>query len=461
MRLFGTSGIRGTLDRLLTPENSSRIGLALATWFGEEATLLVARDNRVQSQPVALSLIAGLISGGVNIIDLGMIPTPALLYTLKDLKVDGAIMVTGSHALPEITGILVFKNDTSELSPDEEKFVEDRYAGGDVNRVPWNRVGWVDSYDGAFEHYAENVLRLVDLGLIEGERIAIDPGHGVMSGFLHRIAIMAGLRVFSINDIADPSFPVRDPYPRPENLSDLAKITSASESTLGVGVDGDGDRAIFSDEKGNILWGDVTGAIFAIDAIKRFGKKDIVAPINTSLMAELAIKSNGGRLIYSAIGPPAIVYKMKEIGAEFGFEESGKYIWREAIWYGDAALATLRLLEIVSREGKSLSEMASGLPRLKLIKIAIRCEDEIKRLVLEMATERLKKKFNGENYILLDIDGSKFVFEDNRWLLIRPSGTEPIFRVFAEAEDEETARQLAEEGERVVKEVIQQIKSSR
>ena len=457
MRLFGTSGIRGTLEEMLGPENSAKIGLAIATFFGEGSTLLVGRDNRVQSQPVALSVISGLISGGVNVVDLGMVPTPALLYTLKDLKLDGAIIVTGSHALPEITGILVFKADTSELDKGEEEAIEEAYFNNKLNRVPWNRVGWIETYEDALEHYAEHVLSRIRLSLVEGERVVIDPGNGVMSGFLHRILVMAGIKVYSMNDIIDPTFPVRDPYPRPENLEELAKITVASNSTLGVGTDGDGDRAIFSDERGRVLWGDITGAIFAMDAIKRFGKKEIVAPVNTSIMAELAIQSVGGKLVYSPIGPPAIVSKMKEIGAEFGFEESGKYIWREAIWYGDAALATLRLLEIINKSGKPLSAMADELPRFKLVKIAIRCKNGIKKKVLEKATEILKERFKSQAFRIIGIDGSKFVFEDNKWLLVRPSGTEPIFRVFAEASSEEEATKLAKIGETVVKEVIKEL----
>ncbi len=456
MRLFGTSGIRGTLENLLRPENVSKLGLAIGTFFGEGATLVVGRDNRVQSQPVALSLLSGLISSGVNVIDVGMVPTPALLYTLKDLKVDGAIMVTGSHAIPEITGILVYNSDTSELNKEQEEKIEEIYFSGKMNRVTWKNVGWIEPYDEAFEHYYEHVTSKVDLSKIEGEKIVIDPGHGVMAGYLHRLMVYSGLRVISLNDILDPTFPVRDPYPRPENLEDMGKVTKASGSLLGVGTDGDGDRAIFSDEKGNILWGDVTGALFAIYAIRESGNKKIVAPVNTSMMAELVIRKHGGEIVYSAVGPPAIVDTMKKNGSYFGFEESGKYIWSDAIMYGDAALATLKLVEILVTEGKTLSELVSDFPKFKLVKVAIRCKDEIKKKVLEKTVEYIKKKFEGQ-YRLITVDGAKFVFEDNSWLLIRPSGTEPIFRVFAEAEDEKKAMELAKLGEETVKQYIKEL----
>ena len=458
MRLFGTSGIRGTLENLLRPENVSKLGLAIGTFFGEGKTIAVGRDNRVQSQPVALSLLSGLISSGVNIIDLGMIPTPALLYTLKDLKLDGAIMVTGSHALPEITGILVFNPDTSELNREQEEKIEEIYFSEKMNRVKWRNVGWIDQYDGAFDHYLENILNKVDVGSIEGEKIVIDPGHGVMAGFLHRLLVYSGVRVVSLNDILDPTFPVRDPYPRPENLEDLGKITKASNSLLGVGTDGDGDRAIFSDENGNILWGDVTGAVFAIDAIENNFTRKIVAPVNTSMMAEIVIKKAGGEIVYSAVGPPAIVHTMKKYGIYFGFEESGKYIWSDAILYGDAALATLKLAEILVKKGKTLSELVKDFPKLKLVKIAIRCEEAIKKAVLEKTVKELSEKFEGK-FKLVTVDGAKFIFDDNSWLLIRPSGTEPIFRVFAEAIDERRALELAELGEKTVKKYIKMLSS--
>ncbi|MGQ4891738.1 MAG: phosphoglucosamine mutase [Candidatus Njordarchaeia archaeon] len=456
MRLFGTSGIRGTLEKLMRPENAAKIGLTIATFFGEDSIVLVGRDNRVQSQPVALSMISGIISGGVNVIDLGMVPTPALLYTLKDLKVDGAVMVTGSHSIPEITGILIYNRDTSELNKEQEEEFERIYFEERMRRVTWRDVGWIEFYENSLDHYLENLFSLVDVNKVSDYKVVIDPGNGIMSGFLHRILVYAGLHVISLNDILDPTFPVRDPFPRPDNLEELGKLTAASDSAIGVGTDGDGDRAIFSDEKGNILWGDVTGALFAVDAIKNRDDKRVVAPVNTSMMAELVIKNNGGKVVYSAVGPPAIVDTMKRNGIYFGFEESGKYIWSDAIMYGDAALATLKLLEILDREGKTLSELVKDFPKFKLVKVAIRCEEEIKKKVLEKTVEELKNVFSN-NYNLITVDGAKFVFPDNSWLLIRPSGTEPIFRVFAEAADEEKARDLIDIGKRTVEKYIKSL----
>ena len=440
----------------MRPENAAKIGLTIATFFGEESTILIARDNRIQSQPVALSMISGLISGGVNVIDLGMVPTPALLYTLKDLKLDGAVMVTGSHALPEITGILIFNPDTSELNTEQEERFESFYFENKLSRVPWNRVGWIENYDDAFDHYIGHIASLINTEKVSESKVVIDPGNGVMSGFLHKILVSLGIRVVSINDILDPSFPVRDPFPRPDNLEELGKLTAASNSDIGVGIDGDGDRAIFSDETGRILWGDVTGALFAVEKIKFSDDKRVVAPVNTSMMAEIVIRREGGELIYSAVGPPAIVNAMKQYGVSFGFEESGKYIWSDAIYYGDAALATLKLLEIINKYGKALSELVSDYPKFNLFKVAIRCEDEIKKHVLHKTVEELKKKFN-EDYKLITVDGAKFVFRDDSWLLIRPSGTEPIFRVFAEAEDKRRAQELVKIGEETVKKYIKKL----
>lgn len=453
-KLFGTSGIRGLINIKITPEFSAKLGLAAATFYGKGSTILVGRDHRPHAQIVEMSLISGLLAGGVNVLETGIAPTPAILWAISEFKADGAIVCTGSHTPSEIVGILFFKKDTSELDKAEEALFEDIFFNEKYKRVPWNEVGFFEYVD-VEESYIENVLKLANKQIISDRLVVIDPGNGASSGILKEILETAGLEVIAMNDVPDPRFPRRDPFPRPENLKKLGNLVRGINADLGVATDGDGDRAIFADNEGNVYWGDVSSALFAIDAIKYRNAKRIVVTINTSSIVEIVARHLGGAIYYCDVGPPAIVSKMKEVGANLGLEESGKYIWDDAIFYGDAALATLRMLEFIEREKRSLSEIVNELPARILIKKALECPDSIKRDVTEYLYRNLNSVRIKEVKQLIRIhNGFKVIYGDDSWLLFRPSGTEPKFRIHAESSSRKDAELLLSLGERLVREAI-------
>jgi len=457
-RLFGTSGIRGLIDDKMKPEFCVKLGLSLATLLNNEGKVVIGYDHRPQAIVVKNAFISGLLSGGVDVIDVGVVPTPAVLYYSKKISPSAAIVITGSHTIPEIIGILFFNKDTSEFSESLELKLEEIFFSEKFKRVPWNQLGSLKT-ENILDTYSEAVLSLIDESKVRGMKVVIDPGNGVSSGILGEILREASIRTISINDYLDPMFRNRDPFPRVDNLAELGRIVKCWCADLGVGVDGDGDRALFSDEKGNIYWGDITGAIFAEEAVRK-GAKSVVVTINTSHVVSFAVKRAGGEIVFSKVGPPAIADAMKKHGSYFGIEESGKYLWADAIYYGDAALATLRLLEILNDTGKTLSELANNLPRYYMLKIAIHCDDRIKNLVLERSSEILEKKLINEISEKITIDGVKIILRDDSWILLRPSGTEPVFRIFAESMDIEKTSKLIDLGKRIVNEVISNIKST-
>ncbi len=458
MKLFGTSGIRGYIDEKLRPENVAKIGLAIAKFFGENSLILVGYDHRYQSIPIKLALESGLLAGGVDVIDVGLMPTPGVLHVLKYIGADGAVVVTGSHTPPDIDGILVFKYDTSELSHEEEREIEKIYLKENFNRANWKNLGTIEYIEDASLIYQESVLKLIKLNKVEGRKIVVDSGNSVASGILKMIFQSANIDVVAINDYMDPEFRGRDPQPTIENLQKMGKVAKAIRADISVGVDGDGDRAIFGDELGNIYWGDVTGTIF-VKKLLREGVKKFVMTINTSSIPLIMIERAGGKVFFSKVGPPSIAYMMKKNNAPFGFEESGKFVWSDAIYYGDAALATLRLLEILEEEGKSLSELVKELPQSLMIKKNIPCPDELKQKVLEEAYSLVIKEIPKEEIReIYTFDGYKIMLKDYSWILLRPSGTEPVFRVFAESLSSEKAKWLARIGENAVKSVLEKLR---
>jgi len=456
-KLFGTSGIRGLVNVRITPEFSAKLGLAAAAFYGEGSTLLVGRDHRPHAQVVEMSIISGLLAGGANVLEAGIMPTPAILWAISKYDADGAIVCTGSHTPSEIVGILFFKKDTAELDWSDEAVFEDIFFEGKYRRVPWNEVGTFEYVD-IEDVYVESILELVGDVSLDGRTVVVDPGNGAASGILKEILEHVGLEVVAINDVPDPRFPRRDPFPRPSNLAKLGRLVRSVGAEFGVATDGDGDRAIFAGDGGEVYWGDISGALFVMDAIKYRGIKRIVVTINTSSVVEITARNMGGTVCYCDVGPPAIVSKMKEVGAKLGLEESGKYIWSDAIFYGDAALASIRMLEFIEKEGRSMSEIVKELPIRYLTKDAVNCAEDIKDMVTHRVHQKLMKTELGDFTNIVWIRrGFKVFYEDYSWILFRPSGTEPKYRIHAEADSMDKSRRLLDFGRRLVVEVIKEL----
>lgn len=448
LRLFGTSGIRGTANVKITPEMAAKLGVTFASFLGNRGTVAVGRDVRLSARPLHYAFISGVLSGGVNVEDCGVAPTPAVLWTVKERGLDGAAVVTGSHTPPEIIGLLFFMRDTAEFSTEESLEFEKIFLGK-PEAVAWNEVGRLSEID-ALEVYFRNVLKNADLRKIASSdfKVAMDPGNGASALVCNKILQAADVEVILINDNVNITYPNRDPYPRPEVLGELASRVVASRADIGSATDTDGDRAIFVDGEGDVLWGDISGCVFVKDVLKRRGSGVVVAPINTSRLISWACDVYNGKMEYTKIGPPNIVSALKRSNAVFGLEETGKNIWPETILYGDWLLATLRMLEIMAQEQKSLSELVQEFPRFHMGKEAINCPDMLKNRVMMNALREWEKR--KEDAEVITIDGIKITYLDGSWLLLRPSGTEPVFRVYAESQDLRRTQELVKIGSELV-----------
>jgi len=454
-RLFGTSGIRGEVDKLLMPELITKVTLAYATLLDNCGLILVGSDERLPSRSIRHAVISGLLAGGMDVLDLGMVPTPALLHVLKTLKADGAVMITGSHTPPNITGVLFFINDTGELPPELEVVIEDMILKGKFKRVPWNAVGSLEEFDNAIEIYINNTLQYFNVNL-SGEKIAIDCCNGPQSYVLPILVELIGGVSIPINDDIDPYHRQRDPYPRPDNLYALSATVRRESALFGMAVDGDGDRAIFCDENGNVLWGDVIGTLFAEAELEEKGYGAIVCPINTSRTIHYVKERFNCEIIYTKVGPPSIIDAIRRRRHEvvFAFEETGKYIWPTNILYGDPAYALLRMIDLVKRKG-TLSALISRYPKYHLIKIAKPIKWETKNALVDRIRRIVERKF--KDVRIITIDGVKVVFDDGSWILFRPSGTEPVFRIYVEGTNKERAKGLIDIANRIFEEAYHAI----
>jgi phosphomannomutase/phosphoglucomutase len=455
LRLFGTSGIRGFVNRTLTPDFAAKMGLCFAHLLGREGIVAVGMDVRLHAAVVQKAVISGLNAGGVDVRDCGVVPTPAVLHFIRREKLGGAVVVTGSHAIPPVIGLLFFQADGGEMSFRHQKRLESLYFQADLRPNPWNRLGTTRPGE-AIEAYQESIFRLTHSSRFEGRRVVVDPGNGAASGVIGPILEEIGCRVSAINDTADGRFPSRPPYPRREVLKALKQAVKETSADLGVATDGDGDRAIFVDERGEVAWGDVTGSLFAQDRLQIRSGGTIVAPVNSSQLINDVCRGRG-KLVTTRIGPPAIIEALRTSeDTIFGFEETGKYIWPEDLLYGDSSLSTARMLELMERRGMTLRELTGTLPRYHMVKRAFRCADSSKMEILG----RILRLARGGKAKVITLDGVKMIYPDRSWVLLRPSGTEPFFRCYAEARTAEMAEELARSGVKILREASSSIRTT-
>lgn len=436
-KLFGTSGIRGSVDDFLTPEFSAKAGLAFGALLDNKGTVLVGRDVRLISQTIQSAFMSGLSAGGVDAIDCGIVPTPSLLFALKKRRLSGGVMVTGSHTPPPNTGLLFFLADTGEMDERGENQFEEMLRSGAFRRMPWNQMGRINALE-ILEGYTEQMLDQV--GGIGDYRIVVDPGNGATWSTLGPVLERLGCEVVTINGEPDGTFPSRSPYPQPSTLGQLSAAVKEARADLGVGTDSDGDRAIFATENGRVLWGDVTCAIFVKSELNLHPGGRIITTVNTSNLISQICHEYDAPLSVTKVGPPAMAEALRKYNdAIFAAEESGKYIWPKVLMYGDALLATGKLLQIMNKGSKSLEELQAELPVFHQFKYTIPCDEGLKLRAIQIAQQSWQP---GEECEISTIDGLKVNYPNFSSFLLRASGTEPALRCYSESPNADEARKL-------------------
>ena len=450
-RLFGSNGVRGVVNKELTIELASGIAAAAGHILGRE--MAVGMDGRTSSPMIRDAVVAALLSVGCNVHDMGVLPTPALQYLIKDLGLDGGIMVTASHNPPEFNGVKVQSGDGAEVSKESEERIEELYRRGEPTPVPWDQVGVVTVYDG-MESYMEAVLSHVGADAIreKGYRVALDTGNGVAALTAPQVASRLGCGVYTVNTEIDGLFPGRGSEPTPENLGALKELMKATGAHMGIGFDGDGDRSIVIDENGVAVWGDNILCLVADWYMEKHPGATVVTSVSTSDGLEKVVEAHGGRVHWVKVGSVLISRAMIELGAPIGGEENGGIMYGPHLPARDGTMAMALLLHIMAERGKSLSELIAEQPIGAKGKDGIPCPNELK----EMLLRRLPDVADAPQ--VNTMDGVKLSWSDGRWVMVRPSGTEPLARIYAEAENEEKLAALIEEYKEKAEELVESLK---
>jgi phosphomannomutase/phosphoglucomutase len=432
--IFREYDIRGQVPEELNQETVRRLGLSFGTYYQSHGAskITLGRDCRLSSPELRESLLHGLLETGIDVLDLGMVPTPLLYFSLHYLDVDGGIQITGSHNPPEYNG---FKISLGKATIYGEEIQEIRKIAeaGEFH----NGKGRVESaqISSPYLEYLRNNLQPGQLPI----KVVVDGGNG-MGGVVAPDAFTAmGVEVVKLFCEPDGHFPNHHPDPTvPENLKAAILKVSETSADLAIAFDGDADRIGVVDHEGNIIFGDQLMIIFSRDLLQRHPGATIIGEVKCSQALFDDIEKHGGKPLMWKVGHSLIKDKLKEENALLAGEMSGHLFFAERYFgYDDAIYAGARLLEILTRTGKSIKELLAGVPPMvSTPEIRLDCPDDKKFQVVAEMAEEFKK-----DYQVIDVDGARVLF-DGGWGLVRASNTQPVLVFRFEAQGKERLEQI-------------------
>ncbi len=443
---FGTNGVRGIVGDTMTPEVALRLGQAVGTWLQPGDRVVVGTDARASRDMLKNGFCAGLHSTGVHTVDVGILPSPGIqAYVRSDGFAAGGI-ITASHNPPEYNGIKLVAPDGTETSRDQEEAVEAILDSGEFRAVGWSEVGSHAEVDDAASLYVDSIVRQVDADAIRkaGFTVVLDPGGGAgcLTGQL--LLEKLGVEVVGLSCDFDGAFRDRPSEPTPENAQACMDAVRSHGAHLGFVQDGDADRAVFIDENGHFVEGDVALAIAAREELHRAppdAPRIVCTPVATGSCVRDVVEAAGGKVVWTVVGSPVVARRMIELGAPFGGEGNGGFLYARHQVCRDGLMAVAAMLELMVASGKSMSQLVAEIPRYHLVKDKMAVPEDVKDAVLVALRERAPSEAGVAD--VDDRDGVKCMMADGSWVLVRPSGTEPIYRVQAEARTPEEAQALA------------------
>lgn len=444
MKVFGSSGVRGVANEELTPEFVSRVAMAAGSVFAATGNTRVAlgRDTRTTGEMLIDSAAGGLRSVGCHVDDIGVLPTPALQAYAEREGVP-ALMVTASHNPPEYNGVKLIDANGIELVRDTLEQVEDRLLTERFETVRWDRTGHRRRIEDACRTYIGGILDSVDCDRIADAEltIALDPGHGSGSLTSPRVFRELGCSVVTVNAHPDGHFPGRDPEPVEANLADLRRLVMTTDADLGIAHDGDADRAIFVDEQGEHMEGDA--ALAALAAAELEPGDVTVSAVNVSQRLVDVVEERGAALERTPIGSTNIVTRIQKLTAEgetvpVAGEGNGGVLFPEYRLSRDGAYTAARFCELLA--DRTASEIALDHAGYENVRRNVSYEDDVERERLLGVVEETVRNANAD---LDTTDGYRLDYSDS-WVLVRPSGTEPIIRIYAEAYEHDRGVELAD-----------------
>ncbi len=431
--------IRGIVGETLDVADARAVGRAFAAIVAEKGgrRIYVGRDGRLSSPELEEGVVEGLTAGGVDVVRIGLGPTPMLYYAVHTRESDGGIMVSGSHNPPEYNGFKLMVGKKPFFGEDIQRLGAIAAEGSFARRGSAKGEG-ASSHEDVFDDY---VARLAEDYEGNGSlAVAWDAGNGAAGPAMAALTRRLPGRHVLLNETVDGTFPAHHPDPTvPKNLEQLQACVRTEKCDLGIGLDGDGDRIGVVDGRGRILWGDQLLALFASDVLGRRPGATIIADVKASQVLFDEIARLGGVPLMWRAGHSLIKAKMAEAGAPLAGEMSGHIFFADRFYgYDDALYAAVRLLCVIARSGRSLAEMRDALPQVvNTPELRFPCPEARKFAVVDEVARRLR----AEGADMVDCDGVRVLTEDGWWLL-RASNTQDVLVARCESSTEEGLRRL-------------------
>ena len=432
-KLFGTNGVRGVFSEDFSLEFVNDLAMSLASYF-KKGKILVGYDGRHSSPIVAKIVSSALNYSGLDCYMAGLVPTPCLEYATKKLGYDGGLMITASHNPPQYNGIKPVASDGVEISREDERKIEQIF-----DEKNWTKPG---VFGKSFEEtnvistYIAGITSLIDVDSIKAKKfkVCLDLGNGAQSVTARQLCEKLECDVHTINEEINGDFPGRGSEPTPQNLEELSNLVIDTNSNFGIAFDGDGDRSIFCDETGKILTGDSSALLLCDYLLQQYPNSQVVTCLNSGNVIENIVKKSNSRVVRTKVGSVEVSRRMVNDDALVGYEENGGFMFGNHNHVRDGAMTLALMLDLLSKSELNLSQNIQNLPPSFTTKTKMECSLEQSKIVIS----ELLKEFPDSN----TSDGIKIQVDENNWVMIRPSGTEPIIRIYGESNSQQNLDSL-------------------
>ncbi|MGI6145008.1 MAG: phosphoglucosamine mutase [Clostridia bacterium] len=433
-KLFGTDGVRGVANSELTPELAFRLGRAAGTLLKkpeQRTAIILGKDTRISGSLLESALAAGICSSGVDVYATGVIPTPAIAFLTKSMNACAGAVISASHNPFGDNGIKFFNNTGYKLADELEEQIE-ALVLGDMENLPrptGNDVGRIIYFHDAANRYVEFLKEKINASFI-GLRIVVDCANGAVSEIASRVYRELGAQVITIHD--RPTGININEKCGSTHIESLQEAVLKHHADLGIAHDGDGDRVIAVDEKGQEVDGDKIMVICGLHLQKKGELRNkIVVTVMSNMGLKKAFEKEGIEVFETKVGDRYVLEKMLEVKAVLGGEQSGHIIFLQHNSTGDGILTALHLLSVVKETGRPLSELAKQMTTYPQVLVNVRVKDKsawVENLAIKQAIAVAEKALGG-----------------NGRLLVRPSGTEPLLRIMAEGENKAQLEKITEQ----------------
>jgi phosphoglucosamine mutase len=457
-KLFGTSGIRGNVRNKVTERFALDLARAMSTMLANEGQVVVGSDYRTTSPELKATLLGGLLGGGIDALDAGILPTPVLAFGVRAVGANAGIMVTASHNPPEDNGMKCYSHEGREFVPEEEQILEQFIAQRQFTDVAWDRVGTQLAAPDLVDTYTQRILDRVR-PLRRKLKVVVDCANGTTYNLTPLILSKLGCEVISLNAHPDGRFPGRPAEPSPEHLVTACHFVRSLKADLGIAHDGDGDRLAVIDEKGRYVNNDTVLAFFARLLLAENGPGRIITSVDTSSRIYIVARSSGGTVERTRLGKTHALLDEENRASVRLCCEPWKIMDPTWGFWGDAIYAACRLVQSLDQAKGPVSSLFRGIPENPQKRFFFRCPDELKDIIMAEVSQALTTQRDVSE--VWTFDGVRVNFSDESWILVRKSGTEGKIRIYCEGRSPKRLKQLVSKSSRLVRSAIRSAERSR